>query len=68
MTTTEAPARYVELSHGGIIRVGSLAGRPYILHGYVPDLWTGSSCMACFGACDAARHLFHPIFVKSGRR
>jgi hypothetical protein len=60
----ELPARYVRLAGGATVQVGALAGTDTV-HGCVPDAWTGSSCLACFGWQDDPRHLFHRLPSKS---
>lgn len=55
--------RYVKIAPKTIVVVGSLAGtlQP---HRFVPDAHTGSSCLACFAACDAAQHLGRSCAVR----
>lgn len=57
--------RYVLLSGGATVVVGGLAANPAARHGFVPDAWTGTSCVACFGWVSDPQHLFHS--VPSGR-
>ena len=64
----EAPARYVRLSGGSTVKVGALAGQPQARHGFVPDAWTGTSCMACFGWVSDPQHAFHRLPAGTGTR
>lgn len=47
--------RYVKIAPKTLVVVGSLAGA-LTPHRFVPDSHTGSSCLACFAACDAVQH------------
>lgn len=60
MTATLEAPRYVRLADRTPVVVGGLAGTD-VIHNAVPDAWTGSSCMACFGWKDDPRHLFHKL-------
>lgn len=64
-TATRIPTRYVRLSHGVTVRVGSMAGTHY-LHNHAPDGGTGTSCLACFGWVTDPRHTFHQV-LPAGR-
>lgn len=58
--------RYVHLNDS-IITVGGLVGSD-ALHPFAPDTHTGTSCLACFGWSDDARHAFHtPLPIGGGR-
>lgn len=48
----------------GAIPLGALAGtaRP---HPFLPDGWTGTTCLACFGWCSDPQHLGRPALVAS---
>jgi hypothetical protein len=63
------PARYVKLSKGAYVEVGSLAATG-ILHGYAPS--DGGLCFACFGHVCDPQHAFHktlpPGRVRNGHR
>lgn len=62
MTAKELLTRYIRLPKGGVIHVGGLAGNS-ALHPFMPDGYTGTSCVACFGWCNDARHAFHPALA-----
>ena len=62
MTAALDTPRYVRLPSGEPVVVGGLAGTDQ-RHGFVPDSWTGTSCMACFGWNDDTRHLLHRLAV-----
>lgn len=50
-------ARYAHLA-ASTIHVGQLAGTA-TRHPFAPDGHTGTSCLACYGWADDARHAFH---------
>lgn len=43
---------------GGPVPLGALAATS-LPHAYVPDGWTGTTCMLCFGWCTDYRHAGH---------
>jgi hypothetical protein len=49
-----------------VVMVGGLAGRDD-LHVFVPDGWTGSQCLACFGWYTDTRHVPPPPPVRLSR-
>jgi len=57
--------RYVKIAPKTLVVVGSLAGTKQP-HGFIPDAWTGSSCLACFATCDAVQHPY--LTVDLGHR
>ena len=61
---TKAPARYVRLAKD-VVEVGGLAGI-HIPHPFAGDAWTGTSCLACFGAVDNPDHLQHRPLRRGG--
>jgi hypothetical protein len=60
------PARYVQLT-AGTVRVGQLAATD-ARHPFAPDGHTGTSCLACYGWTDDARHAFHQPLPIGGHR
>lgn len=55
---TAQATRYVQLP-GALVVLGGLAGNKSA-HPFAPDGNAGTSCLACFGWADDARHLRGP--------
>lgn len=62
VSTDLLPPRMIRLT-GRVIAVGELAGTD-LPHPHAPDDSTGTSCMACFGWSNDARHLGHEIACR----
>jgi hypothetical protein len=54
---TRPEIRIMQLPKGAV-RLGALAGTT-VAHPFVPDGWTGSTCLVCFGWCTDPRHNGH---------
>lgn len=63
----DMPTRYLRLPHGATIQLGGFAGLD-ITHAFMPDGRTGTSCLACYGWADDARHAFHAVLPVGGDR
>jgi hypothetical protein len=55
-----APARDIRRVRlpSGLVPLGALAATTRS-HPFVPDGWTGTSCLLCFGWCTDPRHTGH---------
>jgi hypothetical protein len=64
--TVQREIRVVRLP-GGAMPLGALAATD-VAHPFVPDGWTGSTCMACFGWCTDPRHWSRPALAGESPR
>lgn len=60
--TAATARRQIPLGGDKAIAVGALAGTT-VAHGFLPDLETGSSCIACYGWQDDYRHT-HRLWLR----
>ena len=61
-----APARDIRRVRlpSGLVPLGALAATT-TAHPFVPDGWTGTSCLLCYGWCSDVRHAGRPTLTAT---